>query len=90
MSKFFTALGEHTRLQILLLLRDKPLNVGEIAEQFPYSRPAISHHLKVLKDANILDSEKRGQEVYYTLNAEFIARELRALAAKLERIEGSE
>ena len=86
-TQFFTALGDPIRLQILLLLRDKALNVGEIAEPFTISRPAISHHLRVLKDANILDSEKRGQEVYYALNAAFIAAELRRIAQKLERIE---
>ena len=83
-TRFFTAMGDPIRLQIALLLRDKPLNVGDIADQFEISRPAISHHLRVLKDANILDSEKSGQEVYYTLNKEFIAHELRAMAEKLE------
>src|SRR5215212_1257190 len=87
-TRFFTALGDPIRLQILLLLRDKPLNVGEIAERFAISRPAISHHLRVLKDAAILDSEKAGQEVYYSLNVAFIAAELRTMAEKLERIEG--
>jgi ArsR family transcriptional regulator len=82
-TRFFTAMGDPIRLQILLLLRDKPLNVGEIANQFQISRPAISHHLRVLKDANILDSEKSGQEVYYTMNKAFIVAELRALADKL-------
>ena len=88
-TRFFTAMGDPIRLQILLLLRDKPLNVGEIAEQFAISRPAISHHLRVLKDANILDGEKSGQEVYYSLNGAFIVAELRAMADKLERIEES-
>ena len=83
-TKFFTALGDPVRLQIALLLRDKPLNVSEIAAQFQISRPAISHHLRIMKEANILDSEKSGQEVYYTLNKHFIAHELRALADKLQ------
>lgn len=83
-TRFFTAMGDPVRLQIALLLRDRPLNVGDIADQFEISRPAISHHLRVLKDANILDSEKSGQEVYYTLNKEFIVHELRTLADKLE------
>jgi len=55
-------------------------NVGDIASQFRLSRPAISHHLKVLKDAGVLDSEKVGQEVYYWLARERIVATLRALA----------
>jgi ArsR family transcriptional regulator, arsenate/arsenite/antimonite-responsive transcriptional repressor len=88
-SRFFTAMGDPIRLQIVLLLRDKPLNVGEIATQFPISRPAISHHLRVLKEAAILDSEKVGQEVYYAMNKAFIIEELRALADKLEQLSNS-
>ena len=84
-TKFFTALGDPIRLQILLLLREKPLNVGAIASQFTISRPAISHHLRVLKDANLLASEKTGQEVFYALNDRFIAEQLRALVDKLEQ-----
>jgi len=89
-SRFFTAMGDPTRLQIVLLLQEKPLNVGDIAEQFRISRPAISHHLRILKEANILDSEKSGQEVYYALNKDFIINELRALADKLERTQNSQ
>src|SRR4051794_12845087 len=85
-TRFFTAMGDPIRLQILLLLRDKPCNVGEIASQFQISRPAISHHLRVLKDADILESAKSGQEVYYTLNKQFIVSELRSLADKLEQL----
>ena len=54
--------------------------MGDIAGQFHLSRPAISHHLKVLKDAGVLDSEKVGQEVYYWLECERIVATLRALA----------
>ncbi|MCB9102121.1 MAG: winged helix-turn-helix transcriptional regulator [Anaerolineales bacterium] len=61
-TKFFTAMGDPIRLQIVLLLRDQPLNVGDIANQFNISRPAISHHLKVLKEAKVVQSEKAGQE----------------------------
>ena|SRR5258708_4311531 len=89
-TKFFTAMGDPIRLQILLLLRSKPLNVGDIANQFQISRPAISHHLRVLKEANILESKKAGQEVYYTINKAYITDELRAIADKLERIDESD
>ena len=88
-TKFFTAMGDPIRLQIIFLLREKPLNVGEIANQFKISRPAISHHLKVLKEAKILQSEKMGQEVYYSMNKKYIVDELRQMADKLENLANS-
>jgi ArsR family transcriptional regulator len=89
-TRFFTAMGDETRLQIVTLLQGKPLNVGEIAALFAISRPAISHHLRVLKDANVVTSEKTGQEVYYCINADYIVRMLRTLANKLEQRSESE
>lgn len=80
-TRFLTAIGDPVRLQILYLLGDQGRrNVGEIAAQFRLSRPAISHHLKVLKDASVLDSEKVGQEVYYWLERDRVAASFRALA----------
>jgi ArsR family transcriptional regulator, arsenate/arsenite/antimonite-responsive transcriptional repressor len=73
------------RLEIIFLLgKGTPMNVGEIAERFKISRPAISHHLKVLKDAGILRSEKSGQEVYYHLNRDVIVAGLRSIADAIE------
>ena len=89
-TKFFTAMGDPIRLQIVMLLRAGPLNVGEIAQHFELSRPAISHHLRVLKEANIVESEKSGQEVYYTMSASYIVDTLRALADKLAQVSDSE
>jgi DNA-binding transcriptional ArsR family regulator len=78
---FLTALGDRARLDIVLLLGDHGrLNVTEIAHHFPMSRPAISHHLKVLKDARILKSEKIGQEVFYWLDCPTVVARLRAIA----------
>ena len=80
-ARFLDALGDPVRLQLLHLLGDRGgRNVGELAGHFRLSRPAISHHLRVLKDAGILDSEKVGQEVYYRLERARIVATLRALA----------
>ncbi len=80
-TRFLTALGDPVRLQILYLLGDKGhRNVGDIARNFRLSQPAISHHLKVLKDAGLLDSEKVGQEVFYLLKRDHIVATLRMLA----------
>jgi len=73
------------RMEIILLLgKESPVNVGDIASQFRISRPAISHHLKVLKDAGIVQSEKNGQEMYYSLDRARIVAGLRLIADTIE------
>ncbi len=61
-------MGDSSRLSIIIYLMDKVANVSEITKHINLSQPSISHHLRVLKDAGILKSEKKGKEVYYTLN----------------------
>lgn len=79
-TRFLTALGDPMRLQILYLLGGQGRrNVGDIAGNFHLSRPAISHHLKVLRDAGVVDSEKVGQEVYYWLERDRIVATLQML-----------
>ncbi|QBD80900.1 ArsR family transcriptional regulator [Ktedonosporobacter rubrisoli] len=85
-TRFLEAISDPIRMQIVFLLHDEAeLNVGEIASRFRVSRPAISHHLRILKDADIVLSEKRGQENYYWLDSQRMVTTLRALADKLER-----
>ncbi|HEX7555655.1 MAG TPA: metalloregulator ArsR/SmtB family transcription factor [Leptolinea sp.] len=73
------------RMDIIFLLADgKSLNVGDITSRFKVSRPAISHHLKVLKDAEIVISEKTGQEVFYRLDRQRIVTGLRLIADSIE------
>jgi len=73
------------RMEIILLLgQSKAMNVTDIAARFRISRPAISHHLKVLKDAGILRSEKLGQEVFYRLDAARVIAGLRQIADTIE------
>jgi DNA-binding transcriptional ArsR family regulator len=72
-SQVFTALGDEHRQRILLTFEPgERLNVGQIVEVSTLSRSAVSHHLKVLKDAGVLDSEKEGKEVYFWLNKAFL------------------
>lgn len=68
MNTLFKALNDTTRREILELLREKDLTAGEIADQFNISKPSISHHLDLLKQAGLVESTKQGQFVYYTLN----------------------
>jgi DNA-binding transcriptional ArsR family regulator len=83
--RLFTGLGDSMRLEIIFLLGEhERLNVGEIAAHFHLSRPAISHHLKVLKDARILKSQKSATEVYYWLDIASLCERLRAILTLLE------
>ncbi|NRB46413.1 MAG: winged helix-turn-helix transcriptional regulator [Saprospiraceae bacterium] len=68
MNSIFKALNDPTRRQILDLLKEKDLNAGEIAENFNMSKPSISHHLDILKRADLVTSEKKGQFIEYSLN----------------------
>jgi ArsR family transcriptional regulator, repressor of sdpIR and other operons len=62
------ALNDPTRREILELLRDKDMNAGEIADHFNITKPSISHHLDLLKQADLVLSEKNGQFITYSLN----------------------
>ena len=62
------ALGDATRRAILARLLDGPLPVGELAREFPVSRPAISQHLRVLKRANLVIDRAAGTRRLYALN----------------------
>ena len=64
----FRALADETRREILRLLRDGPRTSGEIAEHFASSWPTISRHLALLRDAGLVLTHRKGQEIYYELN----------------------
>lgn len=68
MNSLFKALNDETRRQIIELLKEKDMNAGEIAERFNISRPSISHHLDILRQADLVTSEKKGRFVEYSLN----------------------
>jgi ArsR family transcriptional regulator, repressor of sdpIR and other operons len=67
-NQVFRALSDETRRTILQLLRNGPLTSGEIAERFDSTWPTISRHLAVLRDADLVTTERRGQEIRYELN----------------------
>jgi DNA-binding transcriptional ArsR family regulator len=68
LNSLFKALNDPTRREILELLKDKDLTAGEIADQFSISKPSISHHLDLLRQAGLVISVKEGQFIYYSLN----------------------
>jgi DNA-binding transcriptional ArsR family regulator len=63
----FAVLADPVRRQIVELLRDGEVGAGEIAERFPMSRPAVSRHLRLLREAGLVASEVRGQHRTYRL-----------------------
>jgi len=68
MTKVFKALADGTRQEILQLLEDQQYTVGEIVSKFDLSQPTISRHLSVLKEADLVIDQRRGQNVIYRLN----------------------
>ena len=68
MNALFKALDDSTRRQILEMLREKDMTAGEIADAFTISKPSISHHLDLLRQANLVISIKEGQFIRYSLN----------------------
>lgn len=76
-----SALADGTRVDILELLRAGPLPAGEVAAHFAVSRPAVSRHLRVLRETGLVRSELRGRERYYSLEKA----PLRELAAWLQQ-----
>ena len=68
MGDVWSALADPTRRKILTLLKAQDLNAGEIAEQFNMTKPSISHHLSILKQAELVTSQKHGQNIVYSLN----------------------
>jgi ArsR family transcriptional regulator len=68
LNALFKALNDPTRREILELLKEKDLTAGEIADQFNISKPSISHHLDLLRQAGLVVSVKEGQFIFYSLN----------------------
>ncbi|WP_238805972.1 autorepressor SdpR family transcription factor [Emticicia aquatica] len=68
MNNLFRALNDATRREILELLKDGDMTAGDIADKFDMSKPSISHHLDLLRQADLVASVKKGQFVLYSLN----------------------
>ena len=68
MNILFKALNDHTRREILEMLKEGDMNAGDIADKFNMTKPSISHHLDLLKQADFVVAVKKGQFVEYSLN----------------------
>lgn len=67
MNKVFKALSDPTRRQVLELLRKRPMVAGELSEHFPVSKPTMSAHFSVLREADLVEAEKHGRTILYRL-----------------------
>jgi DNA-binding transcriptional ArsR family regulator len=67
MNMIFKALSDPTRRRILQLLRERPMTAGQIAEHFDIAKPTLSAHFAVLREADLVESEKEGTSVTYSL-----------------------
>lgn len=68
LSRTFQALADPTRRAILKMLGERDMTAGDIAAQFAISAPSVSHHLNVLKQAGLIQSQRNGQTLVYSLN----------------------
>lgn len=81
LSRFLVAVGDPIRQQILLLLSRERLNVRTLTDRIHLSRPAVSHQLKVLLDAGLLEQQADGRERFYRVRAD----RCRSFASELSR-----
>jgi DNA-binding transcriptional ArsR family regulator len=68
LNMIFKALGDPTRMAIIQLLRERSRTPSELLERIPVSQPTLSHHLDILKRANLVETRRNGQFIVYSLN----------------------
>lgn len=87
MGDVWKALADPTRRKILNLLKKQDLNAGEIAKEFNMTKPSISNHLNILKQADLVDCQKEGQNVIYSLKTSVLEDVLTVISSLSNRNE---
>lgn len=85
MGDVWKALADPTRRKILELLKQNNMNAGEIAAKFNITKPSISNHLSILKQADLVDAEKQGQNVVYFLKTSVLEEILNLMSNLINR-----
>lgn len=80
MSGVFRALADPTRRRVLALLREKPMSAGELAAAFDVSKPTMSAHFTVLREAGLIDATRHGKSIVYQLKMSVLEEALMGLA----------
>ena len=81
MNSVFRALSDPTRRRVLELLRRRPMTAGELADQFPVTKGAMSAHFAILREADLVESTKLGKQVIYRLKMSVLEEALLGFAA---------
>lgn len=84
----FKAIADPTRREILNMLSKQDMNAGDIAEYFQMSKPAISKHLDILKNSDLISCEKQGQYVVYSINTTAVQNIYRKFLEVFDGLEG--
>ena len=84
MSRVYQALADPTRRRILELLRDRDMTAGEIAGHFELAKPTLSKHCAVLKQADLVATERNGTSIIYSLNVSVLEDSLLSLLSKFQ------
>lgn len=84
-NKFGKGIGNEARYRILEVLMKKPATVTELVKIVKQSQPAVSQHLKTLKECGLVNHERNGQEIVYSANAEYALKLLTSLVRDLEK-----
>lgn len=83
----YKAMSDPTRRMILKLLNKEDLSAGDIAKHFEMSKPAVSKHLDILRNADLISSEKKGQFVIYSINTTAVQNFMRGFMDVFEGLE---
>lgn len=83
MAEVFKALSDPTRRRVLQLLRERPMTAGELSDQFDVSRPTMSAHFAVLREANLIDATKKGTTITYRIRMSVLEEALLEFAGAL-------
>jgi ArsR family transcriptional regulator, repressor of sdpIR and other operons len=78
-NRIYRALSDPTRRRVLALLRQRDMTAGELAGQFELSWPTMSGHFKTLREADLIQADRRGTTITYHLNVSLLEDALRAL-----------
>lgn len=83
--KFGKGIGNASRFKIVQELFSGPKTVSQLVNAVDQSQPAVSQHLKTLKTANLVNCERQGQEILYTLNASYVLKMLQTLSTEVKK-----
>ncbi len=84
MNRVFKALSDPTRRRVLQLLRERPMTAGELADEFDLSKPTMSAHFAVLREANLIDADKQATTITYRLKMSVLEDALLGFAETFE------